>query len=122
MTAEETWARLCPFHFHLLTHQLSLQPLPFLVPLHGWTSEEASKVGIVEPGEYKAWELLFNFFFLASFFPFLKMRKLPSNRGNDDPKSHHLTIITVKGLLSCLPVFFFSGVAVLESYLCFILM
>lgn len=59
MTAEETWARLCPFHFHLLTHQLSLQPLPFLVPLHGWTSEEASKVGIVEPGEYKAWELLF---------------------------------------------------------------
>ena len=59
------WVRLCPFHFHLLMHQLSFMSLPFLVPLHVWTSKEASEVGIVEPAEDKGWELLLNNFFLA---------------------------------------------------------
>ena len=57
------WVRLCPFHFHLLMHQLSFMSLPFLVPLHVWTSKEASEVGIVEPAEDKGWELLLNNFF-----------------------------------------------------------
>lgn len=47
-------------------HQLSFMSLPFLVPLHVWTSKEASEVGIVEPAEDKGWELLLNNFFLAS--------------------------------------------------------
>lgn len=83
IAVKETWVQLCHFHFHLLTHHLSLKPLPFLAPLHIETSDGATKVEIAEPEEDKAQELLFPL--RGILFPSLKIGKLQRNRKTITP-------------------------------------
>ena len=117
ITVQETWVQLCCFHFHLPTHHSSRKPLASLAPLHAVTSEGALKMDIDEPGDNKAWELLFLFLILGPS-PTLPLRvgKLQRNKETVVPNS--TTSQQRQGRVWVSPSnLFFPGIGILKSFI-----